>query len=86
MTNFNFDSAFFRRIIAHSPNTQKAPSVVQLTREAVEAFYDEFDYYPEIGAYAPGVFTILGDHMEYAGTCLLQAVSTGKRNSLVLSH
>ncbi|KAK6643430.1 hypothetical protein RUM43_004935 [Polyplax serrata] len=73
MTNFNFDSAFFRRIIAHSPNTQKAPSVVQLTREAVEAFYDEFDYYPEIGAYAPGVFTILGDHMEYAGTCLLQA-------------
>ena len=74
MSKFNFDPTFFRRVISESPCTTKIPSLTEIVKEAVEAFYNEFDYYPEIGSCAPGVFTIFGDHLEYSDGKLIQAV------------
>lgn len=78
MVNFNFDSEFFRKVICECALTEKIPSLSQMIKEATEAFYDEFDYYPDIGVSAPGVFTILGDHLEYVEGKLVQAVCEKK--------
>lgn len=81
MSSYNFDSDFFRRIISKSSLTTKIQHPSQLVREAVEAFYNEYDYYPEIGTSAPGVFTIMGDHLEYTYGKLVQGVSCKSRRN-----
>ena len=76
MCELNFDLEFYNRILTENDNVRRVPSLNQLIQEAVSIFYDEYDYYPDIAVCSPGKFNIMGDHVDYYGGNIAQAVST----------
>lgn len=75
MFEINFDLDFYNLLLSQNDAVTYVPSVNRLIHEATKTFYDEYDYYPDIAACAPGKFNIMGEHVDYFGGTIAQGVS-----------